>query len=1337
MKNFKKVLSFCLMSIFVIAAAVTSIAIFTGKPNGDQAKDEITNQIDLNEWERLGIHYASAEEDTGAAVAPKEMKGGAVYVGKGNRVTIDAGVIENHEGYYGGAFYVAAGGELIITGGTIQLNGAMYGGAIYIEHGGYCEIHDGKIVNNSAENGPAIWIENAGDGSSSVTDALKFVGTTANAMLASNKYANFGSYVLNYYVDGKLIDYSEQKIATFRNDKSPLTYEECNGWFWDVALNNPIEEGDVLEYTEPEVQTLDGGYTRVINLYTASATPDAFNFTLTNNVYMTASSKTNQTTGKVVLPRMVDGYNVLSLSNNMFKAHKQIEEIYIPATITELPLACFAEMSALKNVNLHKALRLLNDSVFYNCDALTEVYFANDNTIIGSYVFQDCGALANVKLPANMTTIPTYMFLNCASLQNIEIPQNVTVIDTLAFMNTGLISVELPSNLSEIKGNAFRYCFKMENIEFPATLTTIGDAAFQSCDAFTEITISASVTSIGSEAFRYCKNLTVINYGCNATVAANTFLCSSKFTLNILPSVQNIPANFMKSNTQVAAVNFLHGDGDFLYNIGELAFYGCTSMTSLTLPKSMNLISGYAFQQCTGLTEITLTEGINGIKTNAFHGCSNVTTINFNISGFLDNANANGNALNGVGGNSLTVNIGSSAGYVPSGFFTAIMSKITQINIAEGVSQIYDSAFSGASIEEITLPSSIHTLGNSAFSKCNNLQRIYFNCETVSNINPTYGPFYNSCSSSGCKVVIGKSITKVPAYLFRAVTNLTEVEFENGSVLSEVGALAFHMTTITAVSLPSTVTTLGDYAFASTKITQLNLPEGLETIGQAAFYEASNLTKITIPSTVTNIGANAFNMCVKMTEVMICGNFTVPDNQAIFAGVGRDTDGCTMTFAEGVTSVPRFFCRNSSVEDTSGLVKVVLSSTVERIYGSAFQNCARLKTVEFVDDGAFDAIESYVFSNCTGLTSIIFPNTITKIYSYAFQDSGLSRVYLPGSVQRIGRNCFNTCSQIIFDIAAQNFTWQVIDADDNILEQGIRLDDPVVNAEEMKGVYADGYYIREDYESYIQPAISTFNFKTDLDSIGWDNIDFVTGTTWTEFCDSTYNTLGFFVDHSIAHYVIGFDDDVPFILYQETTGITTERYLVDPTAEIDIFSNYYLDKDSVNICEFELVDGETPYKFYALYGMTWSSWVESGYNQSGLFIDETYDQVRYYVGGTIFIIANDQSGTSVGLNDSIVSRSYYLYEALDEKSIALNCYTISSGYTGTVILYMPEYMNTWGEFVDSKYGISYFGYDIYIDTYTGEIKFFSGKDISIEKSICYEDEIITSDEGSYVLTFKT
>ena len=64
-------------------------------------------------------------------------------------------------------------------------------------------------------------------------------------------------------------------------------------------------------------------------------------------------------------------------------------------------------------------------------------------------------------------------------------------------------------------------------------------------------------------------------------------------------------------------------------DIGKNAFYYCTSLSSINIPKGATSIKENAFEFCNALLDITIPNGVKYINASAFNGCSSLSTVTF------------------------------------------------------------------------------------------------------------------------------------------------------------------------------------------------------------------------------------------------------------------------------------------------------------------------------------------------------------------------------------------------------------------------------------------------------------------------------------------------------------------------------------------------------------------------------------------------------------------------------------------------------------------------------------------------------------------------------------
>ena len=199
--------------------------------------------------------------------------------------------------------------------------------------------------------------------------------------------------------------------------------------------------------------------------------------------------------------------------------------------------------------------------------------------------------------------------------------------------------------------------------------------------------------------------------------------------------------------------------------LGDYAFYGCSGLTSLTIPSSVTSIGNEAFHGCCGLTSLVIPSGVTSIGDEAFHGCCGLTSlvIPSGVTSIGDEAFYGCSGLINLTIPSSVTRIGWSAFEGCSG--------LTSLVIPSGVTSIGDEAFYGCSgLTSLVIPSSVTSIDRSAFSGCSSLTSL-----TIPSSVTSIGNYAFEGCSGLTSLTIPSSVTSIGWSAFEGCSGLTSI----------------------------------------------------------------------------------------------------------------------------------------------------------------------------------------------------------------------------------------------------------------------------------------------------------------------------------------------------------------------------------------------------------------------------------------------------------------------------------------------------------------------------------------------------------------------------------
>jgi hypothetical protein len=262
---------------------------------------------------------------------------------------------------------------------------------------------------------------------------------------------------------------------------------------------------------------------------------------------------------------------------------------------------------------------------------------------------------------------------------------------------------------------------------------------------------------------------------------------------------------FEESNVIIQDNSLLIFIPDSVTRIGNRCFFGCTSLSQISLPNTITLIGGECFSRCSSLSQISLPISLILIGDECFSGCFSLSQINLP------------NSITSIG---IKCFLGSKS--------------LSQINLPNSITSIGIKCLSGcSSLTQIILPNSIKSISNGCFSECSSLTQI----------NPP------------------NSITSIDDGSFLGCSSLSQINLPNS--ITCIGIKSFSgCSSLSQIVLPNSMTSIGIGCFSGcSSLSQINIPKSITLIGEDCFSGCTSLSQANIPEYAKLIGARCFSGC--------------------------------------------------------------------------------------------------------------------------------------------------------------------------------------------------------------------------------------------------------------------------------------------------------------------------------------------------------------------------------------------------------------------------------------------------------------------------------------------
>jgi hypothetical protein len=367
------------------------------------------------------------------------------------------------------------------------------------------------------------------------------------------------------------------------------------------------------------------------------------------------------------IPDRINGLPVTKIGNGAFSDRTGLTSVTIPSSITSIGIWAFAACTGLASVTIPSSITSIGARAFDACTGLTAISVDPRNTVytsIDGVLFDKVGRTlvlcpsgkTSVTISASVTAIDIYAFDGCENLTSITVdPRNPKYAS-----REGVLFDKEISRIEKYPAG------KIGAYSIPASVTYL-DNELNDCRGLTSLTIPASVTYIGGEVpFQGCENLTSItvdprnpNYASrdgvlfeqrgelrDGTILNKENQVIMKYPPGKSGSSYTIPASvvyiceeaFSRCHNLTSIMvdtrnpNYASRDGVlFDKEMQTLIQYPAGKTGAYVIPASVTTIE-YAFRGCSGLTSLTIpatVDTMGGITYNsgAFDGCTNLKTV--------------------------------------------------------------------------------------------------------------------------------------------------------------------------------------------------------------------------------------------------------------------------------------------------------------------------------------------------------------------------------------------------------------------------------------------------------------------------------------------------------------------------------------------------------------------------------------------------------------------------------------------------------------------------------------------------------------------------------------
>lgn len=392
-------------------------------------------------------------------------------------------------------------------------------------------------------------------------------------------------------------------------------------------------------------------------------------------------------------------------------------------------------------------------------------------------------------------------------------------------------------------------------------ITSLGQYLFAGLPNLETVSLPDSLEFVMEYCFYECPQLSEINIPENAYLAAHLF--------------DGDPLVFPDTDFQILNETYLYayvGEGqrvvdvpDGIRTLGVSCFASHSEIGTVTLPVTLETISGMAFQDCTGLVNITLPNTLKSMNGSVFQGCTSLRSIRIPKS--VTNIESS-SEFQGCTSLESVEFAGSGLGRIGAWCFQGC-EKLKELTIPDSVISIETNAFAGCTaLETISVPKAVTYLANGAFSGCKSLKK----AELPDALQKIQAKAFANCTALE-SVTLPDTVQFIAADAFSGCDAFVQAQTVQGAFI--IGNVLLQYLSNDPVSMiPEGVAAIMNNAYEGSGVIEVHCPESLRYIRESAFAKCGLLTEFHLNENCELISANAFSQCSRLNLLYVPASVT-------------------------------------------------------------------------------------------------------------------------------------------------------------------------------------------------------------------------------------------------------------------------------------------------------------------------------------------------------------------------------------------------------------------------------------------------------------------------------